>query len=173
MNSLEHNLVAGTWLNTSGRNATMQRCQRASGRYSAALSVRPRQASEMISCTPLRPRSTRCRRNADQTRLVLFGAFADPKISRKPQNLRRWPPGAKHCELRRPKSASSRCRRDSTKEGEVCDACANGLAGTPDLPAAADDLVSSCMALATYGYGPSEIARRWLHLAIAAVGRFN
>src|SRR5271154_5374274 len=36
----------------------MQRCQRASGRYSAALSDNPRQASEMMSCTPLRPRST-------------------------------------------------------------------------------------------------------------------
>src|ERR1019366_4130443 len=38
----------------------MQRCQRASGRKSAALSISPRQASEMINCTPLRPRSTRC-----------------------------------------------------------------------------------------------------------------
>ena len=39
---------------------------RLSRRCSAALSIRPRQASEMISCTPVRPRSTRCQRNADQ-----------------------------------------------------------------------------------------------------------
>src|SRR3954470_927076 len=54
----------------------MQRCHRASGRYSAALSIRPRQASEMMSCTPLRPRSTRWRRNADQPDLSSL-AFAD------------------------------------------------------------------------------------------------
>jgi UDPglucose 6-dehydrogenase len=39
---------------------TMQRCQAASGKNSAALSASPRQASQMTSRTPLRPRSLRC-----------------------------------------------------------------------------------------------------------------
>src|ERR1700675_4793876 len=65
----------------------MQRCHRASGRCSAALSVRPRQASEMISCTPLRPRSTRCRRNADQPDLSSLAPSQIPRISRKPSEL--------------------------------------------------------------------------------------
>src|SRR6202035_3082768 len=61
----------------------MQRCHRASGKCSAALSIRPRQASEMTSCTPLRPRSTRWRRNADHG-FVLLGALADPQDLAKP-----------------------------------------------------------------------------------------
>src|SRR3954468_3533969 len=60
---------------------------RASGRYSAALSMRPRQASEMINCTPVRPRSTRCRRNADQPDLSSLVPSQMPRISRKPSEL--------------------------------------------------------------------------------------
>ena len=63
------------------------RCHRASGRDSAALSIRPRQASEMISCTPLSPRSTRCRRNADQPDLSSLAPSQMPKISRNPSEL--------------------------------------------------------------------------------------
>src|SRR6187200_1520773 len=65
----------------------MQRCHRASGRYSAALSIRPRQASEMMSCTPLSPRSTRWRRNADQPDLSSLAPSQMPRISRKPSEL--------------------------------------------------------------------------------------
>src|SRR6185436_7160260 len=65
----------------------MQRCHRASGRYSAALSIRPRQASEMMSCTPLRPRSTRWRRNADQPDLSSLAPSQMPRISRNPSEL--------------------------------------------------------------------------------------
>src|SRR6185436_15054507 len=65
----------------------MQRCQRACGRYSAALSIRPRQASEMMSCTPLSPRSTRWRRNADQPDLSSLAPSQMPRISRKPSEL--------------------------------------------------------------------------------------
>ena len=49
-------------------------------RYSAALSIRPRQASEMMSCTPLRPPSTRWRRNADQPVLSSLVPSQMPKI---------------------------------------------------------------------------------------------
>src|SRR3954468_16403597 len=53
---------------------------RASGRYSAALSMRPRQASEMINRTPVRPRSTRCRRNADHPDLSSLAPSQIPRI---------------------------------------------------------------------------------------------
>src|SRR4029079_8747755 len=66
---------------------TMQRCQRACGRYSAALSIRPRQASEMMSCTPLSPRSARWRRNADHPDLSSLAPSQMPRISRKPSEL--------------------------------------------------------------------------------------
>src|SRR3954467_7044312 len=65
----------------------MHRCHRASGRYSAVLSIRPRQASETISYTPLRPRSTRCRRNADQPDLSSLAPSQMPRISRNPSEL--------------------------------------------------------------------------------------
>src|ERR1700733_10645601 len=65
----------------------MQRCHRASGRYSEALSIKPRQASEMMSCTPARPRSTRWRRNADQPDLSSLAPSQMPRISRKPSEL--------------------------------------------------------------------------------------
>src|SRR6266567_8050343 len=61
----------------------MQRCHRASCKYSAALSIRPRQASEMMSRTPLRSRSTRCRRNADQPDLSSLAPSQMPRISLK------------------------------------------------------------------------------------------
>ena len=44
------------------------------GRYSATLSIKPRQASEMMSRTPLSPRSTRWRGNADQPDLSSLAA---------------------------------------------------------------------------------------------------
>src|SRR4051812_686424 len=65
----------------------MQRCHCASGKYSAALSIRPRQASEMMSRTPLRPRSTRWRRNADHPDLSSLAPSQMPRISRKPSEF--------------------------------------------------------------------------------------
>lgn len=47
------------------------------GRYSAALSIRPLQASDVINCTPVRPRSTRWPQERRPAGLVLLGAFAD------------------------------------------------------------------------------------------------
>jgi hypothetical protein len=44
----------------------------------------PLQASEMASCTPLRPRSTRWRRNADQPDLSSLAPWQMPRISRNP-----------------------------------------------------------------------------------------
>ena len=41
----------------------------------------------MISCTPLRPRSSRCRRNADQPDLSSLAPSQMPRISRKPSEL--------------------------------------------------------------------------------------
>src|SRR6202035_450013 len=46
-----------------------------------------KQASEMTSCTPLRPRSTRWRRNADQLDLSSLAPSQIPRISRNPSEL--------------------------------------------------------------------------------------
>src|SRR5262245_10164412 len=55
----------------------MQRCQRASGRYSAALSIRPRQASEMINCTFREAAVDQATQKRRLAGFVLLGAFAD------------------------------------------------------------------------------------------------
>src|SRR3954471_14461709 len=41
----------------------------------------------MINCTPVRPRSTSCRRNADQPDLSSLAPSQMPRISRKPSEL--------------------------------------------------------------------------------------
>lgn len=41
----------------------------------------------VASCTPLRPRSTRCRRNADQPDLSSLAPSQMPRISRNPSEL--------------------------------------------------------------------------------------
>src|ERR1051325_3529737 len=75
-------LGEGTWLKMLRYQCTMQRCQRASGKNSAALSASPRQASEMISRTPLRPRSLRCLRKPLQPALSSLAPSQMPRISR-------------------------------------------------------------------------------------------
>jgi hypothetical protein len=53
MAAITRTLVEGTWLKMLRYQCTMHRCQAAWGKNSAALSESPRQASEMISRTPL------------------------------------------------------------------------------------------------------------------------
>ena len=73
-------LAEGLWLNTLRQKCNKQRCYRALGRYSATLSTRPRQASEMISRTFERPRSTKWRRKADQPDLSSLAPSQMPRI---------------------------------------------------------------------------------------------
>ena len=80
--AISRTLVEGTWLKMLRYQCTMQRCQAASGKNSAALSASPRQASEMISRTPFRPRSLRCLRNALQPALSSLAPSQMPRISR-------------------------------------------------------------------------------------------
>jgi hypothetical protein len=72
-------LARGTWENALRYQCTTQRCQLACGNTSLAASIRPRQASEMIRRTPLRPGSFNYFRNASQLDLA---AFADCPESR-------------------------------------------------------------------------------------------
>jgi ABC transporter substrate binding protein len=57
--AISRTLVEGTWLKMLRYQCTTQRCQAASGKNSDALSASPRQASEVMSRTPFKPRSLR------------------------------------------------------------------------------------------------------------------
>src|SRR5262245_46070156 len=81
MAAISRTLVEGTWLKMLRYQCTMHLCQAASGKNSAALSVSPMQASEVISRTPFNPRSLRCLRNALQP---VLSSFAPSQI---PENL--------------------------------------------------------------------------------------
>jgi hypothetical protein len=74
----------GTWASTLRRKCTRHRCQAAPRSTEPIAVFSPACASEMISCTPPRPRAFSDRRNAVQNAPSSLSATSNPRTSRCP-----------------------------------------------------------------------------------------